>query len=57
VQQCFICAVDHAISAGEVSGSCSDLRQPRLKTYENRTYIFQTEIGPTNLIAKNFALK
>ena len=57
VQQRFVCAVDHAISASEVSGSCSDLGQLHLKTYENRTYFFQIKIGPKNLIAKNFALQ
>lgn len=46
VQQRFVCAVDHAISASEVSGSCSDLGQSHLKTYENRTYFFKSKLVP-----------
>jgi len=44
VQQRFVCAVNHAISASEVSGSCSDLGQSHLKTYENRTYFFKSKL-------------
>ena len=46
VQLRFICSVDHAIIAGEVSGSWSDLRQLCLKTYENRTYFFKLKFSP-----------